>query len=269
MADAEAHLRVGIHGATGRMGTRLVQLVEEDPRWMLAAALERLDHPKLGQDAGPLAGRRALGVPLAAGWDGPLDVMIDFSTPASTLALVRECVEARVPLVVGTTGFEPEQRGELEAAAVSIPLFVASNFSKAVNLLMMLTGIAARAIGGEADIEIVERHHHFKKDAPSGTALTLAEVAAQAIGSDRLVHGRHGIVGERPRGEIGVHALRTGDNPGEHTVVFGLMGECLELSHRALNRDGLARGALEAARFLAGKPPGRYGMKDLLPGSSA
>jgi 4-hydroxy-tetrahydrodipicolinate reductase len=129
---------------------------------------------------------------------------------------------------------------------------------------MRLAGEAARALGDSADIEIVERHHHFKKDAPSGTALRLAEIVGEGIGSSQFTHGRHGVVGDRPRGEIGLHALRTGDNPGEHTVVFGLLGECLELSHRALNRDGFARGALDAARFLAGKPPRLYTMNDLL-----
>jgi 4-hydroxy-tetrahydrodipicolinate reductase len=129
---------------------------------------------------------------------------------------------------------------------------------------MRLAGEAARALGDAAEIEIIERHHHFKTDAPSGTALRLAEIVGNAIGSNRLQHGRQGIVGERPRKEIGLHALRTGDNPGEHTVVFGLMGECLELSHRALNRDGFARGALDAAKFLAGKPLKLYTMSDLL-----
>ncbi len=125
-------------------------------------------------------------------------------------------------------------------------------------------GEAAKALGTSADIEIVERHHHFKKDAPSGTALRLAEVAASGIGVRQFVHGREGLTGERPRGEIGLHALRTGDNPGEHTVVFGLLGECLELSHRALNRDGFVLGALDAARFLAGRPPKLYSMADVL-----
>jgi 4-hydroxy-tetrahydrodipicolinate reductase len=258
-------LSVGIHGATGRMGTRLIQLIAADPALRLGAALDRADHPRLGDDAGALAGVGPLGVPLASRLDDrPVEVMIDFSGPAGTLALLPACVERRLPLVVGTTGFEPEQRGRVDEAARTIPLLIAPNLSRAVNLLMRLAGEAARALGDRADIEIVERHHHFKQDAPSGTALRLAEIVGEAIGSDRFVHGRHGAVGERLRGEIGLHAVRAGDNPGEHTVIFGLMGECLELSHRALNRDGFARGALDAAKFLAGKPPRLYTMDDLL-----
>jgi len=141
---------------------------------------------------------------------------------------------------------------------------MAPNMSRAVNLLERLVIEAARVIGKTSDIEIVERHHRLKKDAPSGTALRLAEVTAQTIGQADFVHGRHGQVGERPSGEIGIHALRTGDNPGEHTVVFGLMGETLELTHRAINRDGFVRGALDAAKFLKGKPAGLYTMSDVL-----
>jgi 4-hydroxy-tetrahydrodipicolinate reductase len=252
------------------MGTRLIQLIQADAGLRLAAAVDRADHPRLGADAGVLAGIGELGVPLSSRLDRPVDVVIDFSLPAGTLGLVEQCVGYATPLVVGTTGFEPEQRRTLERAAEKIALLISPNLSRAVNLLMRLAGAAARALGPDADIEIVERHHHFKKDAPSGTALRLAEIVGQGIGSgpDRFIHGRHGTVGERPRGEIGIHALRTGDNPGEHTVVFGLMGECLELSHRALNRDGFARGALDAARFLAGKPPRLYTMDDLLGGTS-
>jgi 4-hydroxy-tetrahydrodipicolinate reductase len=257
-------INVGIHGATGRMGTRLIQLIQADPALKLAAALERPDHPALGEDAGTAAGVGPLGVPLSATLDRPVEVMIDFTLPAASLALARACRAQHVALVIGTTGFQPAQRSELEQTAAVIPILISSNFSKAVNLLMRLAGEAARALGASADIEIVERHHHFKKDAPSGTALRLAEIVGRAIDSDRFIHGREGQVGERPRGEIGVHALRTGDNPGEHTVVFGLMGECLELSHRALNRDGFALGALDAAKFLAGKPPRLYAMSDLL-----
>ena len=241
---AEKPLSIAMHGATGRMGTRIVHLMAEDPTVVLGGTMTRADP----------------GGSLGEG----VDVVIDFSAPEATMGLLRRCVEGKLPLVVGTTGFDADQRRELDEAAGEIPLFVASNFSKAVNLLFRLAGEAARVLGQEADVEIVERHHHFKKDAPSGTALTLAESVTRAIGPRPLVHGRSGQVGERPRGEIGMHALRSGDNPGEHTVVFGLLGECLELSHRALNRDGFARGAIDAAKFLAAKPPGRYTMADLL-----
>ncbi len=263
---ADRVLAVGIHGATGRMGTRLIQLIQADPALRLAAALDRSDHPGIGADAGTLAGVGVLGVPLSSRLERPADVVIDFSLPAGTIALAEQCRQRAIPLVVGTTGFEPDQRRVLERAAETIPLLISPNLSRAVNLLMRLAGEAARALGDAADIEIVERHHHFKKDAPSGTALRLAEIVGRAIGSgpDQFAHGRAGQVGERPRGEIGLHALRTGDNPGEHTVVFGLMGECLELSHRALNRDGFALGALDAAKFLAGKPARLYTMDDLL-----
>lgn len=267
MALGEATITFGMHGAAGRMGTRIIQLAQADPSLRLGAAIDRVGHPAIGQDVGTLAATEPLGVALESHLGRPVDVMIDFSTPEATMTILKACLQERIPLVVGTTGLTPEQRHELDAAAEVIPVLIASNFSKAVNLLFRLVGIAARAIGAEADIEIVERHHHFKKDAPSGTALTLAQVAAEAIGTDRFVHGRSGLVGERPRGEIGLHSLRTGDNPGEHTVVFGLMGECLELSHRALNRDGFARGALDAAKFLAGQPSGLYSMEDLLGGS--
>jgi 4-hydroxy-tetrahydrodipicolinate reductase len=266
MKTGETTITFGMHGAAGRMGTRIIQLAWDDSTLRLGAAIDRAGHTAIGQDAGSLAGIGPLGVLLGSHLERPVDVMIDFSSPEATMTILKSCLAERIPLVVGTTGLTAEQRHELDAAAEAIPVLIASNFSKAVNLLFRLVGIAAKAIGTEADIEIVERHHRFKKDAPSGTALTLAQVAAQAIGSDQFVHGRSGLVGERPRGEVGLHSLRTGDNPGEHTVVFGLMGECLELSHRALNRDGFARGALDAARFLVGRPPGLYSMEDLLGG---
>lgn len=254
-----------MQGATGRMGTRIIQLLIEDPSLQLGAAIDREGHPRLGDDAGEILGLGGrLGVPLRSSLEDPIDVLIDFSTPAGTHVAAKACAERGVALVVGTTGFEAAEKAAIEAYADRIPILISSNFSKAVNLLFRLAGEAAKALGDSADIEIVERHHHFKKDAPSGTALRIAEVVGDAIGSRSYAHGRHGLVGERPKGEIGLHALRTGDNPGEHTVVFGLMGECLELSHRALNRDGFARGAIDAAKFLAGKPPGLYTMADLL-----
>ena len=261
-------LTFGIHGATGRMGLRLIQLIDADPGLALGAAIDRCDHHALGRDVGTLAGVGTLSVPLTADLDPSvrLDAMIDFSSPAGTLAIADVCHARGVPLVVGTTGFSRSQKHSVEAVSEKVALLISPNLSRAVNVLMRLAGEAARAIGTSSDIEIIERHHHHKKDAPSGTALRLAEIVGEAVGSgpDRYAHGRSGEVGERPRGEIGLHALRTGDNPGEHTVVFGLLGECLELTHRALNRDGFALGAIDAARFLAGRPPGLYTMSDLL-----
>lgn len=261
---SERLIKVGIQGATGRMGARLIDLIGGDHELALVAAVDRPDHPRLGEDIGLILGTGALKTKLTAEIPPGADVWIDFSTPKATLALARVCRDRKVPLVVGTTGLEPEERAELAEIARSIAVLAAPNMSRAVNLLMKLTADAARAIGRESDVEIVERHHHFKKDSPSGTAVRLAEIVSAAIGSDAIVHGRSGLVGERPRGEIGVHALRVGDNPGEHTVVFGLMGETLELTHRALSRDGFARGALDAAKFLIGKPAGAYNMADLL-----
>ncbi len=248
------------------MGLRLVQLIAEDPRTRLAWAIERPGHPRLGDDAGALAGLAPAGVRLARLDDltGRVDAMIDFSHPTATLELARFCRDRAIPLVVGTTGFSPAQRGELEQVAVQIPLLVSPNMSRAVNLLMRLVGEAARALGQTADIEIVERHHRLKKDAPSGTALRLAEIAAEAAGITRFVCGREGQVGQRSNNEIGIHAVRSGDEPGEHTVIFGLPGETLELGHRALNRDGFVRGAIDAALFLASRPAGLYTMADVL-----
>jgi 4-hydroxy-tetrahydrodipicolinate reductase len=246
------------------MANRLIHLIQGDSSLNLTRAIGRPSHPGIGSDVGPLVGLAALGVTLETTLSKPLDVVIDFSNPKASLALARTCAESATPLVVGTTGFEPDQKAELASYSERIALLISPNTSRAVNLLFKLVGEAARLLGDSADIEIVERHHRLKKDAPSGTALRLAEIAAAAIGSDQFTHGRHGLIGERPRGEIGLHALRTGDNPGEHTVVFGLMGESLELSHRALNRDGFARGALDCGKYLAGRPPGLYTMKDVL-----
>jgi 4-hydroxy-tetrahydrodipicolinate reductase len=246
------------------MGVRLIHLIAADPGLELAAAIDRPGHASIGEDVGPLVGLAPLGVPLGTSLETAADALIDFSAPAAAIQIAQACRSRRIPMVVGTTGFEPEQKVELEAAAASIPLLISPNLSRAVNLLMKLTAIAAKALGGSADIEIVERHHRLKKDAPSGTALRLADIAARETDATGFTHGRRGLVGERPQGEIGLHALRTGDNPGEHTVVFGLMGECLELTHRALNRDGFARGALDAARWIVGRPPGLYTMHDVL-----
>jgi 4-hydroxy-tetrahydrodipicolinate reductase len=259
---SHAKVSVGIHGASGRMGSRLIQLIAEDPGLKLAAALERDGHPRLGDDAGSLAGVGVLGVALGrtVPTGSALDVMVDFSVPPAALEIAAVCRQRNIPLVVGTTGFDSGQRQLLESHSSHIPILISPNMSRAVNLLMRLVAEAARVLGAAPDIEIIERHHRTKKDAPSGTALRLAELAG-AGAPRRLVSG---LADARSPGEVGIHALRTADCPGEHTVVFGLPGETLELCHRALNRDGFTRGALDAARFLAGKPAGLYSMSDVL-----
>jgi 4-hydroxy-tetrahydrodipicolinate reductase len=258
---------IGINGAAGRMGQRLVQLAREDGGLALGAALEAPGHPLLGRDVGEVCGLGPVGVPLRS--DLPpevrLDALIDFSTPAGTMAVLPVCVGRRIPLVVATTGFSPAQRQEVEAAGHETALLLSPNMSLSVNVLFHLVGQAARLLAGkDFDVEVVERHHRYKKDAPSGTALHLARLVQGAMGQTDVRHGREGLVGERPRGEIGVHALRVGDNVGEHTVVFSTLGETLELTHRGHSRDSYARGALLAAKFLAGKPAGRYSMDDVL-----
>jgi 4-hydroxy-tetrahydrodipicolinate reductase len=257
---------IGIHGASGRMGTRMIQLIALDRELELAAALERRGHPSLGMDAAVLAGLAPVGVPLcdALPATAAVDVMIDFSLPLAAMEVAELCQARKIPLVVGTTGFDAQERQNLESASTHVPILIAPNMSRAVNLLMRLVDLAARSLGSAADIAIVERHHRTKKDAPSGTALRLAEIAGQGHVPSRLVPGDPGDATEHRPGQISIHALRLADSPGEHTVVFGLAGETLELSHRALNRDGFARGALEAAKFLAGKPPGLYSMGDVL-----
>ncbi len=258
---------VGINGAAGRMGQRLVQLVREDHELTLGAALESPDNPHQGQDAGEMSGGGQIGVPVrdTLPLDSRLDVVIDFSVPAATLKILQACVERRIPLVVGTTGLDHEQRREVESAAHMTAVLHSPNLSLSVNVLFALVGQAASLLRDkDFDVEIVERHHRFKKDAPSGTALHFAHEIQQAMGAMELRHGRHGLVGERPRTEIGMHALRAGDNVGEHTVVFSTLGETLELTHRGHTRDSYARGALLAAKFLAGRPPGAYTMRDVL-----
>jgi 4-hydroxy-tetrahydrodipicolinate reductase len=258
---------IAVNGAAGRMGQRLIHLAREDRELVLGAALEAPGHPLLGRDVGEIAGLGPLGVKLRS--DLPpgerLDVLIDFSMPEGTVNAVRACVERRLPLVVATTGHTPAQRADIEAAAHETALLMSPNMSLSVNVLFELVAQAARLLAGKGfDVEIVEKHHRFKKDAPSGTALHFARIVQEAMGQTQLRHGREGLVGERPPHEIGIHALRIGDNVGEHTIVFSTLGETLELTHKGHSRDSYARGALLAAKFLAGKPAGRYGMKDVL-----
>ncbi|MBN1590068.1 MAG: 4-hydroxy-tetrahydrodipicolinate reductase, partial [Pirellulales bacterium] len=180
-------------------------------------------------------------------------------------AILETCLRQKLPLVLATTGLEPPQIEAVKAAAGQIPLLWAPNMSLAVNLTMKLAAVAAAALKDQdADVEILERHHRFKADSPSGTALKFGQIIASEMGQTATRHGREGRIGARPHGEIGYHAIRTGDNPGEHTIVFGMLGETVELTVRATNRDCYAAGALAAAKFLAGKPTGMYSMADVL-----
>ena len=247
------------------MGQRLIALTNADSELELAAALELAGHPKIGKDAGETAGIGTIGIPLAAELPQNIDVLIDFSSPKGTDSLLERCLELQIPLVFATTGLSPEQPARLREVAEKIPLLWSPSMSMTVNLAMKLCETAAQVLHGQdADVEIIEKHHRFKADAPSGTALKFGRLVAEKMNLTEPKHGRYGEVGERKRDEIGYHAVRIGDNPGEHTILFGLLGETLEITVKASNRDCYASGALTAAKFLYDKPAGLYGMNDVL-----
>lgn len=257
--------RVAIHGAAGRMGQRLIALAAADPQLTVVAGLEAASHPRLGEDAGSVAGIRPLGVPLSSQLDVAADVIIDFSVPQAVDAVVALSKAKKIPLVVATTGLGESHIAALREAAKAVAILWAPSMSLAVNLTMKLTEIAAAALKDkDADVEIIERHHRFKEDSPSGTALKFGKIIAGVMGQTTEQHGREGRPGKRPHGEIGYHAVRIGDNPGEHTIIFGMLGETLELTVKASNRDCYAQGALAAAKFLVAKSAGLYGMNDVL-----
>ena len=254
--------RVLVVGACGRMGQSLVRAIEASGDLRLGAALEREGHPSQGT---PIAGAVRLGSDVGAAC-AAADVGIDFSSPASTLALLAAAQTRGLPLVVGTTGLDAEMEAKIAAAAVKLAIVRASNFSIGATVLMELVAEAARRLEGY-EIDVLEMHHDQKKDAPSGTALSLARSAAEARGQQleqATVFARHGITGARDPKSIGVQALRLGDSVGEHTVYFAGPGERVELSHRALSRENFTAGALRAARWLVGRAPGLYAMRDVL-----
>jgi 4-hydroxy-tetrahydrodipicolinate reductase len=269
-ASGAAASEVVVAGAAGRMGSRIVACLGEAPDLRLAAALEAPGHPALGRDAGEAAGVGRLGVALGSDAAAVLTrdrILIEFSTPEASLAHLRTVAAAGARAVIGTTGFTQAQRQEMAALAARAAILVAPNMSVGVTLALRLLATMAQALGDDYDVEITEIHHRHKKDAPSGTAQRMAEVVAEALGRDLgkvAVHGRQGLPGERTRKEIGIFSLRSGDVVGEHTVSFGAPGERLELTHRAHSRDTFARGAIRAARFVAGRGPGLYSMHDVL-----
>jgi 4-hydroxy-tetrahydrodipicolinate reductase len=252
------------------MGSRIVACVNDSPDLRVVAALEAPGHPALGRDAGEAAGLGRLGVVLGSDPAAAITrerILVEFSTPEATLAHLRQVAETGARAVIGTTGFTAAQRTEIARLARQAAVMMAPNMSVGVTVALTLLPLMARALGDDYDVEITEIHHRFKKDAPSGTALRLAEVIAEALGRDLAnvgVYGRQGLPGERTAKEIGVMSLRSGDVVGEHTVSFGTLGERLELTHRAHSRDTFARGAVRAMRWIVGRPPGLYSMQDVL-----
>ncbi len=265
-----ADMRLIVTGAAGRMGRMLVKTIAETPDVVLSAAIERAGSPALGQDAGLLAGAGATGVKIS---DDPLSAMlaadgvIDFSAPAATVEMAALAAQARIAHVVGTTGLSEDDLKSLAAAARHAPIVRSGNMSLGVNLLARLVRDAARALGQEFDIEIVEMHHRMKVDAPSGTALLLGEAAADGRGvtlGDHSERGRDGVTGARKPGAIGFASLRGGTVIGDHSVIFAGDGERIVLSHHAEDRALFARGALKAALWARERKPGLYSMADVL-----
>jgi 4-hydroxy-tetrahydrodipicolinate reductase len=244
--DSRDKVRLLVHGASGRLGKVIVEIAQSQPDFAVKGASRANPVEKLIASA---------------------DVVIDVTSPAATTTVARVCSESHTPLIVGTTGHTQEQIETLHLASGGCPLLLAPNFSLGVNLLFWMAETAAAKLGDDFDVEIVELHHRLKKDAPSGTAKRLAELIAEARQlsyAKNARHGRQGLVGERPRDEIGVHAIRGGDIIGEHTVLFAGLGERFELTHKASSRETFARGAIQAARWIIGRAPGMYEMRDVL-----
>jgi 4-hydroxy-tetrahydrodipicolinate reductase len=260
-------IRAAVAGACGRMGNAIIQTIGSSDGIELSGALEHQAHPMLGQEIS------LPGTPPVKITSGPesiaadTDVLIDFTTPEGSLSNLEVCAELGICAVIGTTGLGEEQKEALHMFALRTPTVFSPNMSVGVNLLFKLAATAAAALGDDYDVEIVEAHHRMKKDAPSGTALGLAEVVAKALGRDlaeKAVYARHGMIGERTTDEIGIQTIRAGDIVGEHTLLLAGPGERIELTHRAHSRDNFALGAVRAALWVAGKEPELYSMTDVL-----
>ncbi len=259
-----------ITGGCGKMGREIAACVLDDKECRLAGCVEHPGHPSLGKDYGECIGRGALGIPLAGSLsDLPVEssVVIDFSSPQATKNFLENVAKRKSRIVIGTTGIDAEGISGIRTASKAAPVVFSPNMSLGVNLLFVLTELAAKKLGREFDIEIIEAHHRFKKDSPSGTAVKLGEIAASAVGltyDDAVKNGRAGNVGARSNKEIGIHSIRGGDIVGDHTVLFAGLGERLELRHVAQSRSTLAHGAVVAAKWLAAQKPGLYTMRDVL-----
>ncbi|BCX66079.1 4-hydroxy-tetrahydrodipicolinate reductase [Pseudomonas izuensis] len=262
--------RIAVMGAAGRMGKTLIEAVHQAPGAGLTAAVDRPDSTLVGADAGELAALGRIGVPLSGDLDrvvDEFDVLIDFTHPTVTLKNLAFCRKHGKAMIIGTTGFSVEEKQLLAEAGKDIPIVFAANFSVGVNLCLKLLDTAARVLGDDVDIEITEAHHRHKVDAPSGTAVRMGEVIADALGRDLkkvAVYGREGQTGARERETIGFATVRAGDIVGDHTVLFAADGERVEITHKASSRMTFAKGAVRAALWLDGREPGLYDMQDVL-----
>ncbi|MBF0464106.1 MAG: 4-hydroxy-tetrahydrodipicolinate reductase [Nitrospirae bacterium] len=262
-------IKVVVAGASGKMGQRIGVLATEHPEITLSGASERSGHSAIGKDFADVAGGAKTGVFINNSSDAlrGADVVIEFTVAEATLENLKTYASLKIPAVIGTTGLSAAQIEELKQFAKTIPIVFAPNMSVGVNLLLRVLKDVASTLGDDYDIEIVEAHHRLKKDAPSGTAIKMAQVIAESLGRDLNevgVYERKGIIGERTKKEIGIQTVRAGDIVGEHTVMFGGMGERIEITHKASSRDTFARGALRAALWLKNKPAGLYDMQDVL-----
>jgi 4-hydroxy-tetrahydrodipicolinate reductase len=263
-------VRIAVTGAAGRMGKTLIEAIAQAEGCELTAALERPESSLIGADAGELAGLGKNGVIVNAELATVLarfDVLIDFSVPAATLANAQLCGAHGKRIIIGTTGFNPEQKTALLASLQNVAACMASNYSTGVNLCFKLLDVAARILNEDYDVEIVEAHHRHKIDAPSGTALSMGEVVAKALGRNLrevAVYGREGQTGARKPETIGFATVRGGDIVGDHTAIFAADGERVEITHKASSRMSFARGAVRAARWLSDQPAGLYDMQDVL-----
>lgn len=262
--------RIAINGVAGRMGKMLIEASQKIPEIILTAALERPSHEVIGQDVGNFCGLHSLNVlatnNLAAVINN-FEVLIDFTNPNTTLSALTSCRAAGRAMVIGTTGFDAAQKNLISDAANEIPIMLSPNMSIGVNLCFKLLELAAQVLGSSVDIEIIEAHHRLKVDAPSGTALRMGEVIANALGRDLnscAVFGREGQTGIRAQNTIGFASIRGGDIVGDHTVIFAAPGERVEITHHATNRSTFASGAMRAAIWIANQPPGLYNMQDVL-----
>ena len=263
-------VKAAVTGAAGRMGKRIISIIESTEGIELAGAVEHAGHPMVGKDAGETAGAGTARVKIVSDMEEAMrkaDVLIDFTFPDVTMENLKVVSRLNKAVVIGSTGFSAEAMEELKKLVAHIPCVLAPNMSVGVNLMLKLVNEAARVLGNNFDIELVETHHRMKKDAPSGTAMKLAEVAAEGVGrnlSEVGVFERVGMTGARSREEIGVQTLRGGDVVGDHTVFFFGDGERLEITHRATSRDTFAAGAVRGALWVAGRKPGLYDMQDVL-----